>query len=109
MTATRPHHILVVDDEPVNLTLLSKRLAHRGYEVSTAESADAALAIITANRPDLVLLDIFMPRSTRSGRLAVMMARAASADSAVETSYPRCASRFDRSVRFTGSSSTTRM
>ena len=62
MTATRPHHILVVDDEPVNLTLLSKRLAHRGYEVSTAESADAALAIITANRPDLVLLDIFMPK-----------------------------------------------
>src|SRR5262245_50766586 len=61
MTATRPHHILVVDDEPVNLTMLSKRLAHRGYEISTADSADAALAIIQSNRPDLVLLDIFMP------------------------------------------------
>jgi two-component system, cell cycle response regulator len=62
MTATGPHHILVVDDEPVNLTLLSKRLAHRGYQISTAASADEALAIINASRPDLVLLDIFMPK-----------------------------------------------
>jgi DNA-binding response OmpR family regulator len=62
MTATRPHHILVVDDEPVNLTLLSKRLAQRGYQVSTAESADQALAVINADRPDIVLLDIFMPK-----------------------------------------------
>ncbi len=62
MTATRAHHILVVDDELVNLTLLSKRLRQRGYEVSAAESAEQALTIIQTNRPDLLLLDIFMPK-----------------------------------------------
>src|SRR5438309_188260 len=62
MTATCAHHILVVDDEPVNLTLISRRLAQRGYEVSAAESAEQALSIIQTNPPDLVLLDIFMPK-----------------------------------------------
>jgi diguanylate cyclase (GGDEF)-like protein len=62
MTGSRAHHILVVDDEQVNLMLLSRRLAQRGYEVSTAGSADEALHLITTNRPDVVLLDIFMPK-----------------------------------------------
>ena len=58
MTATRSHHILVVDDEPVNLKLLSTRLKQRGYEISTAGSAEQALAAIKANRPDLMLLHL---------------------------------------------------
>jgi len=62
MTASRAHHILVVDDEQVNLLLLSRRLAQRGYEVSTAGSAEEALHIIHTNRPDILLLDIFMPK-----------------------------------------------
>jgi len=62
MTSSRPHRILIVDDEPVNLKMLSTRLAQRGYDTSTAESADEALAAITAHQPDILLLDIFMPK-----------------------------------------------
>ena len=54
-------HILVADDEP-NIRLLFKdELEEEGYKVSTAEDGDEALAIVKANPPDLVLLDIRMP------------------------------------------------
>ncbi len=57
----RPRSILLVDDEPLNRDMLSRRLGKAGYEVSTASDGAEALAQIDAKRPDLVLLDLLMP------------------------------------------------
>ncbi len=54
-------YILVVDDEPDIRELLKDILDDEGYQVSTAEHAQAARAARRARRPDLVLLDIWMP------------------------------------------------
>jgi len=54
-------HILVVDDNPLNLKLASEVLEFEGYQVSRAENADQALAQLDTNRPDLILMDISMP------------------------------------------------
>jgi|CXWL01.1.fsa_nt_gi DNA-binding response OmpR family regulator len=54
-------HILVVDDTPTNLKLLTGLLGSRGYEVETAADGESALAAIARRKPDLVLLDVMMP------------------------------------------------
>ncbi len=55
-------YILIVDDEPVNLKILSNHLGHAGYRIKTAEDGLKALDIIgTGDLPDLVLLDIMLP------------------------------------------------
>jgi len=53
--------VLVVDDEPDIRNLLQEILEDEGYNVSTADNAAAAQDCITESRPDLVLLDIWMP------------------------------------------------
>lgn len=53
--------ILVVDDIEVNLRLLTAKLAAEYYEVASADSGEAALAILAAQPVDLVLLDVMMP------------------------------------------------
>jgi response regulator RpfG family c-di-GMP phosphodiesterase len=57
----RPRSILLVDDEPLNRDMLSRRLGKAGYEVATASDGADALAQIQAKHPDLVLLDLLMP------------------------------------------------
>ena len=54
-------HILVVDDNASNRDLLSRQLLRQGYRVTTADDGAAALALITAESFDLVLLDLMMP------------------------------------------------
>jgi two-component system response regulator MprA len=54
--------VLVVDDEPALRDALESSLAFEGYEVITASDGLEALEVIEAQRPDLVLLDIMMPR-----------------------------------------------
>ena len=56
------YRILVVDDQDTNRVLLRGVLSRRGYKVTTAASGEEALAIIEGGLPDLVLLDIFMPK-----------------------------------------------
>ncbi len=56
-----PAKVLVVDDTPNNVKLLSDILSVKGYVVSTAASGEEALAKIAADPPDLVLLDVMMP------------------------------------------------
>ncbi|HNR91764.1 MAG TPA: sigma-54 dependent transcriptional regulator [Dokdonella sp.] len=58
MTSAR---ILVVDDEPDIRNLVKEILEEEGYAVTTAESAAAAREARRGQRPDLVLLDIWMP------------------------------------------------
>jgi class 3 adenylate cyclase len=57
-----PPRILIVDDEPINLDILQTRLSVHGYEILTATDGEEALAVATARRPDLILLDIMMPK-----------------------------------------------
>jgi adenylate cyclase len=56
--------ILVVDDTPVNITLLSDLLKAKGYAVFSAASGSEALEKIDREAPDLVLLDVMMPGMT---------------------------------------------
>jgi class 3 adenylate cyclase/CheY-like chemotaxis protein len=58
---TAPAKILVVDDTPTNVKLLTDLLTVKGYRVVTAASGPEALDRIAEERPDLVLLDVVMP------------------------------------------------
>lgn len=55
-------NILIIDDNPENLRLLSIMLIRRGYEVRQALNGMIALRAIEIQRPDIVLLDIMMPQ-----------------------------------------------
>lgn len=62
MTPVQKQSILVVDDTPANLRLLHKLLGGEGYDVRVAPSGDLALRSVHEAPPDLVLLDVVMPR-----------------------------------------------
>jgi len=57
-----PPRILVVDDNATNVDILRTRLTAHGYEVLTASDGEEALAATREHLPDLVLLDVMMPR-----------------------------------------------
>jgi class 3 adenylate cyclase len=57
-----PPRILAVDDVPTNLEILKVRLEAHGYEVMTAADGEEALVRVRELAPDLVLLDIMMPK-----------------------------------------------
>jgi len=57
-----PARILVVDDVADNVEILRMRLESLGYEVIDAIDGEQALERVTADLPDLVLLDIMMPK-----------------------------------------------
>jgi DNA-binding response OmpR family regulator len=54
--------VLVVDDEPMVREVLARYRARDGFEVATAADGEAALAAFEANRPDLIVLDLMLPR-----------------------------------------------
>lgn len=54
--------ILIVDDEPNIVLSLEYLMRQRGYAVTTARDGDEALAAVDTEAPDLVLLDVMMPR-----------------------------------------------
>lgn len=56
-----PKRILVVDDHPVNLKLACDVMEHEGYLVDRADGAEAAMACIARQIPDLILMDLGMP------------------------------------------------
>lgn len=53
--------ILIVDDDPINLMILSKILTKSGYKTLTASDGFEALQMSEQEKPDIVLLDIMMP------------------------------------------------
>jgi sigma-B regulation protein RsbU (phosphoserine phosphatase) len=57
-----PPLILIVDDNPTNLDILQARLRANKYEVITAADGEAGLAMAREKQPDLMLLDIMMPK-----------------------------------------------
>jgi CheY-like chemotaxis protein len=52
--------ILAVDDNPINLKVVSLTLQNAGYEVQTASSGAEVLKTLTQYRPELIVLDIGM-------------------------------------------------
>jgi putative two-component system response regulator len=57
----RPPRVMVVDDNPDNMTLMRDLLSSRGYEVIAAPHAEEAERHIHFDQPDLILLDVVMP------------------------------------------------
>ena len=58
-----PKKILVVDDDPNIVKLIKLRLEANTYVVVTAADGQECLAKVLAEKPDLILLDIMMPKS----------------------------------------------
>lgn len=54
--------VLVVDDEAVNRKLAQELLSSRGYQVAVASDGEEAISKVRTIRPDLILLDVMMPR-----------------------------------------------
>ncbi len=67
--------ILLVDDDPGLLRLLSIRLRAEGYEVEAVESAELALAVLHRFRPDLVITDLRMDKMDGIGLLKELQHR----------------------------------
>jgi two-component system, cell cycle response regulator len=56
-----PGRILVVDDNRDNVEIIATRLRFRGYEIEESMDGHQALAMVQANPPDLILLDVMLP------------------------------------------------
>jgi two-component system response regulator ResD len=59
---TTMQRVLVVDDEAQILDVVSKYLSREGFQVSTARDGEAALVTFQSSKPDLVVLDLMLPR-----------------------------------------------
>ncbi len=53
--------VLIVDDVAVNLEILRALLEAEGWQISAATSGEEALEVVASDRPDLILLDVYMP------------------------------------------------
>ena len=60
-SGAKPKRLLLVDDNPRNLTLLELRLQSMGHELVFADGGAAAIRLYDERTPDLVLLDLMMP------------------------------------------------
>ncbi len=58
---TSPISVLIIDDDPVELTLITQLLEIKGFRVIRAEDGLAGIEAVQASRPDIILLDIRMP------------------------------------------------
>jgi DNA-binding NtrC family response regulator len=54
-------NVLVVDDNPANLDLLTRVLEPQGYQILVAQNGEGAIALALRAQPDLILLDVMMP------------------------------------------------
>jgi two-component system, OmpR family, alkaline phosphatase synthesis response regulator PhoP len=59
---TAPKKILIADDEPDILEIVGYNLSREGYQVTTAKDGDEALAKAKTVKPELIILDIMMPK-----------------------------------------------
>lgn len=53
--------ILIVEDNELNLDMLSRRLQRKGYEIISAIDGEKGVAIAKAENPDLILMDLSLP------------------------------------------------
>jgi two-component system alkaline phosphatase synthesis response regulator PhoP len=59
---TKDRKILIADDEPDILEIVSFNLEAEGYEVFTAKNGDEAIDVAKKTQPDLIILDVMMPK-----------------------------------------------
>jgi DNA-binding response OmpR family regulator len=69
--------VLIVDDEPMVREVLERYLTRSGFVADSAGDGEAAIAAFDASRPDLVLLDLMLPRIDGFGVFQSIRARAA--------------------------------
>lgn len=62
MTADKRKTILAVDDDPAFLKLVETSLKAAGYEVITASDGDEAFKMAASSKPDLIVLDLLLPK-----------------------------------------------
>lgn len=62
VTNDKSKTILIIDDSTTNVVLLQAVLNHKGYRIETALSVKEAHAVMSKRLPDLILLDLLMPR-----------------------------------------------
>lgn len=60
----RPMRILIADDEPDILEIISYNLGKEGYEIHTAKDGNEAIDKAKLLNPDLIILDVMMPKKT---------------------------------------------
>jgi CheY-like chemotaxis protein/phosphoribosyl 1,2-cyclic phosphodiesterase len=77
--ALRGSHILVVDDDPDLRALVRMALSQAGHIVSEASTGQEALALIDAQAPDLLVLDLLMPKQGGLEVLKVLRSRSGTA------------------------------
>lgn len=54
--------ILVVDDSPTDLKLMTAPLRAKGYHIITAENGEDAVQMANSRKPDLIVLDVILPK-----------------------------------------------
>ena len=59
---TTPPRVLIVDDDPLNRDILQTLLATQGFVILTAVDGEEGLAVAREQQPDLILLDVMMPK-----------------------------------------------
>lgn len=59
---TTKKRILIVDDDPLIARMYENKMRLDGYDVDTATNGEEALIMVRKNKPDLMLLDIMMPK-----------------------------------------------
>ncbi len=62
MTPKGPKKILIVDDEPSIREVLSTQLSRLRYDTVSAADGEEAISLFKSEKPDLVLMDLMMPR-----------------------------------------------
>ncbi len=75
--------VLIADDEPDILEILKYNLAAEGYDVVTAKDGDEALEKARRNQPDLIVLDVMMPKKTGVEVCGLLRAQAAFKDTLI--------------------------
>jgi CheY-like chemotaxis protein len=58
---SRPRRVVYIEDNAANLALVTKVLAHGGYDVLGAPTGEAGLELVAREKPDVVLLDLDLP------------------------------------------------
>jgi len=68
--STHPIKILIADDEEVIVEIMSRKIGSQGYDVITAKDGQEAWEKIVSNLPDVILLDLNMPKMDGWGVLS---------------------------------------
>ena len=79
--------VLVVDDDPSIRKIIADRMRAQGHEVEVAEDGEAALEAVTAFEPELLLLDMKMPKKDGFGVLEALQKRESSPDVVMITAH----------------------